>query len=93
MREYAILWYYGGRAENLPASIVLLLSRHFFRPVFWIRLQRVQTLNLSLNLVDTVAPCLVLSVQFNRVIRIGLARLLVLRVLLCLVIVAVKLRL
>ena len=53
----------------------------------------VQPLDFVLNLIDTVAPRLVFSVQFNGVVRIGLACFLVLGVLLCLVVVAVKLRL
>ena len=58
-----------------------------------IRFHGVQPLDLGLNLIDAVAPRLVFSVQFNRIIRIRLACFLVLRVLLCFVIVAVKLRL
>lgn len=69
----------------------LLLGLRCGRFVF--RLQGIQSLDLVLNLVDAVAPRLMLSVQFNRIIRIRFACFLVLGVLLRFVVVAVKLRL
>ena len=60
---------------------------------FILRLQGIQSLDFVLNLIDSVTPRLVLGMQFNGVIRIRLACLLVLGIFLCLVIVAVKLRL
>lgn len=64
----------------------------FFHWSFFIRLGSLQTLNLILNSIDAVAPCLVLGVQRVGVVWQGLAGCLCLGVLDGFVIVAAKLR-